>query len=256
MASGVRKNGEFCWVNILSPKHKEARTFFSELFGWTYMDLPDMGGGIIKADGHDVGGLWDIDTPYTPPGTKPVIGVTVKIDNADEMAEKVRSLGGTAQPPMDIMTNGRMVACKDPIGAQFDLWQGIDQPGTDADTLQHGVPSWMELLTTDTKAADKFYKSLFGWTSSEQDMGHMKYTTFKLDGEYAAGMMHYVPEMGDMPKGWSVYVTVNNVDESVEQASGLGAKVFMPAMDIPTVGRMAGLLSPQGVSFYVIKYAQ
>ena len=256
MASGVRKSGEFCWINIITPGHAEAREFFSKLFGWTYMDLPDMGGGIIKADGHDVGGMWDMASPNMPPGTQPVIGVMVKVDNADDMAEKVRSLGGTAQPPMDIMTNGRMVACTDPTGAMFDLWQGIDQPGTDSDTFKHGVPSWSELLTTDTKAAENFYKSLFGWTSSEQDMGHMKYTTFKLGDAYAAGMMQYTPEMGDMPQGWSTYVTVNDVDKSAEQASGLGATVFMPAMDIPTVGRMAGLVSPQGVSFYVIKYAE
>jgi len=69
-------------------------------------------------------------------------------------------------------------------------------------------------------------------------------------------MMQLSPEMGDMPAGWSTYVTVNDVDESAEKATGLGAHVFMPAMDVPTVGRMAGIASSQGVTFYVIKYAQ
>ena len=256
MAKGVRKSGEFCWINIVTAKPAEAREFFSRMFGWSYNDLPEFGGGIIKADGHEIGGMWDLDGPGTPPGTPPVIGVMVKVDNADAAHEKVKSLGGKAQPPMDIMTNGRMVACTDPTGATFDLWEAGDQPGTDADTSQHGVPSWSELLTKDTKSAERFYKSLFGWTSSEQDMGHMKYTTFKLGDDYAAGMMQYVPEMCDMPIGWSTYVTVNDVDESVAKATGLGASVFMPAMDIQTVGRMAGMVSPQGVSFYVIKYEQ
>ena len=255
MATGVRKNGEFCWINIITPRSAEARSFFSELFGWTYMDLPDMGGGIIKVDGHDVGGMWNMESPNMPPGTTPVIGVMVKVDDADEMAGKVRSLGGKAQAPMDIATNGRMVACTDPTGAVFDLWQGIDQPGTDADKTKHGVPSWSELLTSDTKGAEEFYRSLFGWTATEADMGHMMYTTFKLGDDYAAGMMQHSPEMGDMPMGWSTYVTVSDVDQSVGKASGMGASVFMPAMDIPTVGRMAGIVSPQGVSFYVITYS-
>ena len=39
-----------------------------------------------------------------------------------------------------------------------------------------------------------------------------------------------------------------------ELEKALGATVFLPAVDIPTVGRMAGIASPQGVMFYVIKY--
>lgn len=256
MAKGVRKSGEFCWINILTSRPAEGREFFTEMFGWSYNDMPEFGGGIIKAGGHDIGGIWDLDGPGTPPGTPAGIGVTVKVDNADAAHEKVKSLGGQAQPPMDIMTSGRMVACTDPTGAAFDLWEAGDQPGTDADSFDHGVPSWSELLTKDPGRAEEFYKGLFGWTSSEQDMGHMKYTTFKLGDDYAGGMMQYVPEMGDMPIGWATYVTVNDVDESVANATGLGASVFMPAMDIQTVGRMAGMRTPQGVSFYVIRYEQ
>ncbi len=256
MATGIRKSGEFCWINMLTSNPAEAREFFRGVFGWTYKDLPSMGGGLINANGHEVGGLWDLDGPNTPPGTPPGIGVMVKVDNADEAAEKVRSLGGQAHPPMDIMTNGRMVACTDPSGASFDLWQALDQPGSTADTFQHGVPSWSELLTKDTERAGEFYEKLFGWSASETDMGHMTYTTFKLDDDYAGGMMQLSPEMGDMPTGWSTYVTVNDVDESAEKATGLGAHVFMPAMDVQTVGRMAGIASPQGLTFYVIKYAQ
>ena len=254
MATGIRKSGEFCWINLLTSKPAEARRFFSEIFGWTYKDLSEMGGGIISVDGHDVGGLWDLDGPNTPPGTAPMIGVMFKVDSADEAAEKVRSLGGNARAPMDIATNGRLVVSADPLGAGFDLWESKDQQGMTTDTFQHGAPSWPELLTRDTTRAKDFYRSLFGWTSSEQDMGHMKYTTFKLGDDYAAGMMQYVDEMEGMPIGWSTYFTVKDVDESLAKATNLGGQVFMPAMDIPTVGRMAGITSPQGVTFYLIKY--
>jgi hypothetical protein len=254
MATGVRRSGEFCWINILTSRPGEARKFFSELFGWTYKDLPEMGGGIFSVGAHEVGGMWDLDAPGTPPGTPAGIGVTVKIDDADAAAEKVRSLGGQAQPPMDIMTNGRMVACTDPLGASFDLWEAGDQPGTTADTSNHGVPSWSELLTNDPARAREFYESLFGWTSSESDIGDMKYTTFKLGDDFVAGMMQLSPEMSGMPTGWSTYFTVTDVDATVEKAAAQGSHVFMPAMDVPTVGRMAGLVSPQGVTFYVIRY--
>ena len=38
------------------------------------------------------------------------------------------------------------------------------------------------------------------------------------------------------------------------QATELGGTVFTGPIDIPNVGRFAGVLSPQGVRFFIIKY--
>jgi Predicted enzyme related to lactoylglutathione lyase len=178
----------------------------------------------------------------------------VMIDDADQMAAKVNKLGGAAKPPTDIMDNGRMVMFTDPLGANLDLWQSRKQHAGDADTSQHGVPSWFENYTTDVERATKFYTALFGWTADV--MPEMNYTTFKLGDEPPiAGMMAITPEMGDLPPHWMTYFTVNDADEAVKTATELGASLFMPTHDIPGVGRFAGLVSPQGVRFMVIKYA-
>ena len=255
MAKGIRKSGEFCWINILTPKPDDARRFFTEMFGWTYADMPDMGGGIIHVGDDPVGGIWDLENPNTPPGTPPGIGVMFKVDSADVAAERIRAIGGTAQEPMDIMTNGRMVAATDPTRASFDLWEAKSSPGSTGDSSQHGVPSWAELLTSDTKRAAEFYGKLFGWTPNEMDMGRIVYTTFKLGDDYAGGMMQLTADMGQMQPGWYAYVTVSDIDKAVETATRLGAHVFMPSMEVPGTGTMAGIISPQGVLFYVIRYS-
>ena len=95
--------------------------------------MPGMGHR-VQVDGHDIGGLFDLAGPNTPPGMPPLIGVMVKVESADAAGEKVTALGGKAMPAFDIMDQGRMAVCFDPNGAQFDVWEPKKGPGTDVDT--------------------------------------------------------------------------------------------------------------------------
>src|SRR6476660_8321176 len=109
----TRDPGEFCWVNMLTPKPAEACAFFGELLGWTFAEMPGMGYTILVS-GSPIGGLFDVNGPGTPEGTQPMIGVMVKVQSADETSAKVAALGGTGKPAFDIMEQGRMAVCFDP----------------------------------------------------------------------------------------------------------------------------------------------
>ena len=124
------------------------------------------------------------------------------------------------------------------------------------DSAAIGAPSWFESMTTDVAKCVPFYQSLFGWTPETMDMGDFKYTTFKLDGEYVAGMMAIQPDMGPMPAHWGVYFNVADVDAAAQKATDLGATVMVPPQDIPDVGRFCVIRSPQGVAFCVIRYKE
>jgi hypothetical protein len=253
MTVGVRKPGEFCWINMLSPEPAKACEFFSKLFGWTYFDMSGMGYG-IKVGGKDIGGLFDLNGPNTPPGTPPVIGVLIKVENAQQTADRVNALGGKAMPPFDVMQNGRLAVCFDPNGAQFDVWESKTAPMTEVDSMTHGAPSWSETITTDVAKATKFYCDLFNWTSDTKSMPGFQYTMFKLGQEYVAGMMPLMPDMGPMPPHWGTYFTVDDVDASARIAEAAGGRITMPLMNVPDTGRMVGIASPQGVHFYMITY--
>ncbi len=253
--TGVRKPGQFSWINMLTPDTGAARDFFGKVLGWTYNELPGMG-HIVLVKGEPVGGLWDLKGPNTPPGTRPCIGVMVKVARADATAAKAAELGGDAKPPFDVMDQGRMAVCFDPAGAEFDIWEARKGSGMTGDARDHGMPSWFECLTSDVERGRKFYEALFGWTSESSAMpGGYTYTVFKLGGEFVGGMMGISPEMGAMKPHWGVYFSVDKVDDTVALATSLGGQNFMPAMDIPNVGRIAGLASPQGVMFYAITNA-
>jgi predicted enzyme related to lactoylglutathione lyase len=119
---------------------------------------------------------------------------------------------------------------------------------------------WHELMTTDTAAAEKFYKDVVGWGVTASDMPGMpgmKYTMWTAGEIPIGGLVPMMPNAVAMnaPPNWTCYIEVPNVDETVKQAASLGAKTLVPAMDIPDVGRFAVLQDPQGAVFSVITSA-
>lgn len=119
----------------------------------------------------------------------------------------------------------------------------------------HGAFSWNELMTTDPAAAGRFYGELFGWTIKSMDMGTGPYHVASVGETQVCGIMGMPPDAGPMTPAWGCYVTVNNVEETIAKCTALGGKLLMPAMDVPTVGRMAVLQDPQGAVFSVMAYA-
>jgi predicted enzyme related to lactoylglutathione lyase len=106
---------------------------------------------------------------------------------------------------------------------------------------------WHELLTTDTAAAAAFYPKVVPWRTQPSNMPG--YTIFMASGLQVAGLMALPADAG--AAHWLMYVGTPNVDATVTQAQGLGARVCKAASDIPNVGRFAVLADPQGATFAV-----
>jgi uncharacterized protein len=119
----------------------------------------------------------------------------------------------------------------------------------------HGAFSWSELMTTDVEAAKSFYSQLFGWSARDMEMPNGNYTTVQVGEASVGGIMRIPAEAQGMPPSWGVYVTVDNVDETLARAEKLGGTVVMPPMDVPGVGRMAVVRDPQGATLSVITYS-
>ena len=118
---------------------------------------------------------------------------------------------------------------------------------------KHGDFIWYELLTADADAAQTFYADIFGWTVKDSGNADMDYRIF---GE-VGGMMQITDDMkahGARPV-WLGYIAVDDVDASAAAITKAGGAVQMPAMDIPTVGRIAMMTDPQGAPFYIMRTA-
>ena len=118
-----------------------------------------------------------------------------------------------------------------------------------------GRPVWYELMTTDTAAAETFYKNIVGWTSAPFEGSPTPYTVFKRSGDVGVAGLMARPDGMNMPPFWAMYVAVPKLEDAVTQIKQLGGSELSPVIDVPTVGRMQMMKDPQGAAFYIIQPA-
>lgn len=112
----------------------------------------------------------------------------------------------------------------------------------------HGTPSWVDLATTDIDGAVAFYEAVLGWEAGPDqgpEAGHHR--TFTVGGRAVAGGSPMAAALG-IPPVWSSYVTVDDVDATVERVTGAGGTVLAPPFDVLTSGRMATIADPGGAA--------
>src|SRR5690349_8895037 len=233
------KPGSFCWVELGTTDAGAAKNFYKELFGWDYHDEsmgPDGVYTIVKLNGKDVGGLYQLSPEMLQQGLPSHWLSYVSVDNADDATAQAVAAGGRVmKEPFDAGPNGRMSIIQDPTGPVFAMWQAKAHPGAGA-YREFGALCWNELGTGDTDKAGDFYTTLFGW-ETEVLSGPMEYTVFKNSGEGIAGMYQITPMMGPIPPHWMVYFAVTDCDGAAQKTTELGGTVIRPAEDIPNVGR-------------------
>src|SRR5436190_1951891 len=111
---------------------------------------------------------------------------------------------------------------------------------------------WCELMTTDTAAAESFYKKVVGW-SAVPFAPDGSYTVFNNPSGGVAGMMKLPDSARQMgaPPHWLMYVGTPNVDETAMRVAQLGGRVVKQAEDLPNVGRFAVVQDPFGATFAI-----
>jgi uncharacterized protein len=252
--------GTFSWPELSTTDQKGAVAFYRGLFGWELNEQP-MGPtetySIFQIGGKDVGAAYTMRPEERQSGAPPHWNSYVTVKNVDESTKKAESLGAKVfAPPFDVMDAGRMAVVQDPTGAIFQIWQAKRSIGAKI-LNEPGTLCWTELTTTDTKAAEKFYTQLLGWTPKHNAPGApMEYTEFTAAGapNPSVGMMAKPADMpAHIPSYWMPYFLVTDVDKSASKAKELGGKTMVPPTDIPSTGRFAILTDPQGAMFAIFR---
>jgi predicted enzyme related to lactoylglutathione lyase len=114
---------------------------------------------------------------------------------------------------------------------------------------------WYELMTSDAKAAEGFYRTVVGWTAQDSGQAGMDYTLLLAGEVPTAGLMTLPKEACDAgaKPGWTGYVGVDDVDAYAGRVTKAGGAVHVPPTDIPNVGRFAMVADPQGAVFCLFK---
>jgi len=110
---------------------------------------------------------------------------------------------------------------------------------------------WYELMTTDTPAAEAFYKAVVGWNTEAFPGSDMGYTIVKAGDFGVGGIMAQPPHLAEhnVPPAWVGYIHAVDVDATVAKLKAAGGHVHREPWDIPGVGRLAVVSDPQGAVF-------
>jgi hypothetical protein len=110
---------------------------------------------------------------------------------------------------------------------------------------------WYELLTTDVKAAEKFYTAVVGWTVTPFEGSTEPYDMWMRADNVPMGGVMKIPQGMNFPPHWGMYVGVPKLEEAVSRIEQLGGSALSCVIEVPTVGRMRTMKDPQGSAFSV-----
>ncbi|MFJ9409583.1 VOC family protein [Streptomyces sp. NPDC101393] len=265
--------GSPCWLDLGAPDVDAAVAFYRAVFDWQ----PEAFGGdaanegrhasgytIFRLQGKAVGAVG----PLSEDGARSAWTVYFHTPDAAAAAKAAQEAGGAVRvAPAQAGTNeGRFAQLTDPQGAEFAVWQPGEYPGVET-ADGPGALGWIELMTSDSAAAQRFYGALFGWTTQDMALpgGGGTYTLVTPQGygeERMFGGIMGVPDMfgpggppGAKPYWHPVFGTAD-CDATVALVTSNGGGLTMGPEDAEGVGRLAVCTDPAGADFVVLTPAE
>lgn len=240
-------DGTPTWIDLGIPDLQRAVDFYGPLFGWEFEVGPAEAGHYTtcRRQGRRAAALMPNPDPQA---TAFWWNVYLAAEDCRRTADGIRAAGGElVMEPMEVMDQGSMAIARDPVGAQFGLWQGAAHVGCEI-VNEPGALVRNDLVTAEPERARAFYTQVFGFTlDGNADLPDFDFTFLRRpDGHEVGGIMG-VP---GAPSAWNTTFEVADTDAVVEQARAGGGQAAPPEDFV--YGRMATITDPFGAEFSVI----
>lgn len=114
--------------------------------------------------------------------------------------------------------------------------------------MEIGAISWVDLTVQDADQIRDFYQDVVGWDPSAVDMGG--YNDYNMTSPQTkmpnAGICHARGSNADLPAQWLIYITVQDLDQSMARCREKGGKVLSGPKDMAAYGRYCVIQDPAG----------
>jgi predicted enzyme related to lactoylglutathione lyase len=240
-------SGEPCWADLQTRDVAAAKTFYGQVFGWMFKDLPTPDGrSYAQAFVKDQ--LVAVIAPQNPmqeaEGTHGQWNIYLSATDTEEIAEDAVHAGGKLQfGPEAVADTGVLAFIEPPGGGTTGIWQAGTHTGSHLFN-EPGALAWAELLTPEPQAAVAFFQQLFRHEVTEypQDDGG-SYSTLMVNGDEVAGV---VPAGEGDEASWQIYFGVADLRKAVEAAVAAGGELLVEPEDKLETGSLATIEDPQG----------
>lgn len=236
----MRKPGWIAWRELMTDDVAAARAFYGALFGWSFVEAPELAGeargfhGWIESAGRRIGALWAT--------TQPSAWLTfVTVDDVASAAARMREEGGAVPiGPAPYPGLGTYAVLQDLEGAQL-LAIAWDERSSRLDDDVHPAPgrfAWQTLGAREVPVAAARFAAAVGWTCHPGPDGVL----------VAAGGVPQAEVHGLRgPRSrWVPYVLVDDVAATLDRAAVGGARIVSPARPLEGGGTAGVLIDPTG----------
>ena len=251
--AGQRLPGKVVWLDLATENPAYSRTFYGEVFGWTFREVPGAPAGytLIENGGTKVGGLF---RQARPAGTYVSARwlTLISVRDAEAAARVVREQGGEVLvAPKRVQGRGVHAVFRDPEGAVFGV---LAAEGGDPDDtpVNDGEVFWIDLFSRDPAKAAAFYADLAGYeVEVGQIQGRMR-TVLATNGIARAGVAN-LPG-GAVKAAWLPYILVDDVPATLGRVRAAGGRIVMqPRADL-LGGNVAVIADPQGGALGIVNW--
>lgn len=234
--------GKFIWRDLLTENSEGVRSFYRELFGWTFRETGDSKYTLILHRGRPIAGMFTVGKDTKDINESQWVSL-LSVSDVDAAVSQVREDSGQVHvAPVDVSPRGTVAVVSDSQGAllAFVKTNGGDPPDREA---AFGDWLWTELWTYEVDRALAFYGQLAGYThetAGEKD----DYTILQSSGAPRAGILELSTK--EIRPHWVPYVRVENAKAIADRVDELGGALVMAPRDDVRDGTVAIIADPSG----------
>jgi len=245
--------GKFVWRDLMTHDVPSVKKFYSELFGWTYLDIGESDNDytVVLHDGKPIAGMFKLRDVDPKQNYSQWISYLSVADMNQAINYTKASGGSIYREPFELPNRGTVSFIFDSQNAILSFVKSSSGDPVDQDPI-YNEWFWTELWTNDVENSVKFYTELFGYKQRTFDTrAENQYHVLENENRPRAGIIK-IPFENVKPH-WMPYIAVKDPSEIVKKVEQLGGTVYLGTEGI--AGNNAAIIAdPSGAVFTVQKW--
>ena len=162
VSTGKSLPGKFVWRDLMTDDIASVKKFYSELFGWTYLDVgePDNDYSVVLHDGKPIAGIFKLRDVEAKNKYSQWISY-LSVTDINQAVDYIKVNGGSVyREPFELPNRGTVSFIFDSQQAVLAFVKSSSGDPVDQDPV-YNEWFWTELWTNDVEQSVDFYKELF-----------------------------------------------------------------------------------------------
>ncbi len=220
--------GDFVWCDLSTFRPPDTKSFYSELFGWTYKRLKQPDGSdydVAATPSGEAAGLFEMPQKFQEIGLPSFWMPYISVDDVEVTCAIAAQHGGRIEvKPMAWSDHDKIALIRDPLGAGFTVHQGVGL-SADATVDRHGHRIGCALYVSDADAVRPFYETLFDWRIATELASSGAFPIQNAQGAVVANIYELSEERRGKYQFWGIHFAVADLAEASDQIEKNGGEI-------------------------------